>query len=204
MTSPTPPLRTPPRQIVAGDSIEFLIAIPSAYDGWTGAARLTGPDNFALDATSCDTVGADLDVFFAGPKDPGTQKLGAGHYYLTVWLKNGDGDRRVTLAQFPVTLQADLSKAGTKAPHAVQMLEIMERALRCRVEGNTDGGLAAYSIDGVAVTKVPVEILERLRNKYSAEVAALNNPNGSIGRIPFTFTSPTMSPDYRRGFGASR
>jgi hypothetical protein len=192
-----------PRQIIAGDSIEFLVQIPDDVVGWTGSARLTGPC-IALDATSCVTEGGDLHVFFAGPVDDrGTKMLPAGQFQLTVWASNGAGQeaRRRTIAQFPLSIVANLAEGEPEQNHAATMLRLIERAIKSRVTGNNDGGLEGYTIDGVAATKVPLETLERLRNKYSAEVAQQQNPNGGIGRVKFAFTPTGGIPDMRRRFG---
>ncbi len=189
--------RTPPSQIVAGDSIEFLFAIPDAYAGWAGAARLTGPDNVAINATSCATEGTDFHVIFAAAQTD--QKLVEGHYALTIWAKTGEGAsaRRATLAQFRISIQPDLSTGAPEAPHAVQALAAIEKALRCRYKGDVP---EEYIVDGVSVKKMTIEDLEKKRNKYAAEVSQLNNPNGSIGRIPFAFSYAGMPTDFRRRF----
>ena len=188
-----------PRQIIAGDSIEFLVQIPDDVVGWTGSARLTGPC-IALDATSCATEGGDFHVFFAGQADDrGTKNLAAGQYQLTVWAT--DATRRKTIAQFPMTITADLSVGEPAQSHAATMLRLIERAIQARVSGNNDGGLESYAIDGVAATKVPLEQLESLRNKYAAEIAQQQDPNGGIGRVKFGFTPTGGIPDLRRRFG---
>ncbi len=189
-----------PRQIVAGDSIEFLVAIPSPdYQSWTGSARITGPEQ--LSATTCATEGSDFHVYFAGNAGAtNTGQLPAGQYRLTVWASDGAG-RRITVAQFPITITADLSTGTPDEPHCVVMLRMIEQAIQARIGGNPDGGLEGYLLEGTSATKTPIERLELMRNKYSAEVAALQNPNGQIGRIKFTMTPAGGIADLRRRFG---
>ncbi|HEY9465021.1 MAG TPA: hypothetical protein VIR54_18140 [Vicinamibacterales bacterium] len=188
-----PLTHTAPRQIVAGDSIEFLVEIPSDYSGYTPSARITGPST--ADAT-CTVEGSDAHVFL-GSGD--TEDLTAGQYALTVWLTSGA--RRKTLAQFPMSVSADLSADAPEQPYCVVMLAAIEAALKARLTGNADGGIEAYTTEGTSVTKLPTLELQRLRKQYAAEVARLQNPNGQIPRVNFAF-SPAGSPvDLRRRFG---
>lgn len=181
-----------PRQIIAGDSVEFLVAIPGDYSGWTGSARLTGPST--MDATSCATEGTDFHIFFAGQgTPPATKSLTAGQYTLTVWATSADGQRRVTIVQHPLSVTADLSQGTPAQQHALVMLPIIEAAIQARLTGNADGGLEQYAIDGTSVTKLPMEELQRLRRTYSAEVAQIQNPDGQIRRIHFAF-APASGP----------
>jgi hypothetical protein len=186
-----------PRQIIAGDSIEFLVAVPADYQLWTGSARLAGPGQMA--ATSVATEGSDFHVKFEGQSAGGTKALAAGQYVLTVWATSGN-DRK-TIAQFPLTVAVDLSTGTPAQPHAIEMLPIIEAAIKARITGNPDGGLAAYTIDGTSVTKIPLDELKRLRKQYAAEVAAIQNPNGQFGRVKFAMTSAGGIVDVRRRFG---
>jgi hypothetical protein len=190
-----------PRQIIAGDSIEFLVEIPDGYEGWTGSARLSGPAQMAGTVTTED---GDFRVRFPGQATgtSGTYKtaqLNAGQYVITVWATNGD-DRK-TILQTPITVTPDLSTGTTSTePHCVKMLRIIEAALEARIGGNSDGGIEGYQIDGTAITKIATDELKRLRNKYAAEVQILNNPNGQIGRVKFAMTPTGGIVDARRRF----
>lgn len=193
----TPPLtHVAPQSIVAGDSIDFLVAIPAGYEDWTGSARLTGPGS-TLDATSCDTESSDFHVKFSGQTTLGTKNLVAGQFALTVWATSGT-DRK-TIAQFPITVTPDLSTGTPRQAHALTMLRVVEAEIQARITGN-GSGQEGYQVDGTMVTKIPIEQLERLRNKYSAEVAALTNPNGGIPRVKFVVTPTGGIADVRRRF----
>lgn len=191
-----------PRQIVAGDTIEFLVAVPADYQSWTGSARLTGPGQ--MDATSCAIEGSDLHIRFAGQGSSGTGTyktalLAAGQYALTVWMSNA-ADRK-TIAQYPLTIAPDLSTGTPAQSHAATMLPIIEAAIQARISGNNDGGIEGYSIDGTTVNKIPLDELKRLRKQYAAEVAQQQNPNGQIGRVKFVMTPAGGMVDMRRRFG---
>lgn len=190
-------LREPPAKITAGDSIEFLVAIPSEYSGWTGSARLTGPSQMAH--TTCATENSDLRPYFRGQgSDPKTAGLTAGQYVLSVWLTSGND--RVTLAQFPITIEADLSTGTPAQVHARKMLSIVESAIEARIQGNTDGGIEEYQVEGVMVKKLSMAELQKLRSKYAAEVSALQNPNRPIGSVDMVFakTGFPADPRYRQ------
>ncbi len=186
-----------PRQIIAGDSIEFLVAVPVDYQAWTGSARLTGPSQ--MDSTSVVLEGTDFHVKFSGQSTPGTKTLTPGQYALTVWASSAPD--RVTLAQYPLTISADLSTGTPVQQHAMVMLPIIEAAIQARLSGNTDGGLESYTIDGTSVMKMPMPELRALRRSYAAEVAQLQNPNGQIKRVNVTFAPTGAIQDVRRRFG---
>lgn len=132
------------------------------------------------------TDGSDFHVTFSGQGDPGTKELTAGQYVLTVWAANGDD--RYTVAQYAITVTADLAVGEPTQSHAQRMLAIVESAIVARVSGNADGGIDSYSIDGVSVGKIPLEQLERLRAKYANEVYQQNNRDAPIGSVKFAFT----------------
>jgi hypothetical protein len=186
----------PPAEVIAGDSIEFLCRVPGDYASWTGSARLTGPDVMAH--TTCATEGDALHVYFKGQGTPGTKTLPAGHYLLSVWVSLSF-DRK-TIAQYPLTITADVSTGTPDQPHAVEMLAVIEAAIAARLSGNSDGGIESYAMDGVQVNKLSMPDLQRLRNKYAREVAAINNPNGQIPRLKVSFTKAGGIPDLRRRF----
>jgi hypothetical protein len=188
-----------PRQINAGDSIEFLIAIPAGYEAWTGSARLVGQSQMAATVT---TEGTDYRVRFPGQATGTTgvfktAQLIPGQYTLSVFSTSGT-DRRTVITQ-AITIAPDPATTTTE-PHCVKMLRIVEAAIAARVSGNGDGGLDAYIIDGTSATKVPLERLEQLRNKYSSEVAALNN-GGQIPRVKFAMAPAGGILDMRRRMG---
>lgn len=186
-----------PKQIVAGDTIDFLVAIPGDLDGWAGSARLTGASQ--MDASSVATEGSDYHVKFGGQTSPGTKTLTPGQYTLSVWATSGTD--RYTVLQAQITITADLSTGTPALAHAVEVLGIIESAIKARLNGNTDGGLEEYEVDGTRVRKIAMADLQRLRNKYAAEVQRLQNPDAPYGRVKATF-QPAGSPmNSMRRFG---
>lgn len=186
-----------PRQIIAGDSIEFLVQVPGDYTTWTGSARLTGPST--MDASSVVTEANNYHITFHGQSTPGTKSLTAGQYQLTVWATSGT-DRK-TIAQFPITITTDLSTGTPALAHAIEMLTAIEAAINARITGNTEGGVEEYAIEGTQVKKLSMMDLQKLRNKYAAEVQALQNPNGPLPRVKFGMTQAATITDFRRRFG---
>lgn len=181
-----------PKKIVAGDSIEFLVAIPSDYASWLGSARITGPAQ--MNATSVATEGADYHVTFEGQSASGTKTLSPGQYLLTVWAS--DGNNRKTIAQYSLTITENLAVGTPAQSHAVQMLGLIETELRNRVNGHRS--IESYTVDGVNITKIPTEQLERMRAKYANEVFQQQNRDAPIGSVKFAFT-PTGMPANPRG-----
>lgn len=185
-----------PKELLAGDSIDFLVQVPGDYSGWTGSCRLTGP-SATLDGTISNSNG-DFEVYFPGQGASGTHTLAAGQYLLTVWVTSGN-DRK-TIEQFPLTITADLSTGTPAQVHAVKMLDLLETAIYNRLNGTTDGGIDEYTIDGTSVKKLTMDDLQKLRARYAAEVARLGNPNAPLGSIKFHFSQAGTVPDLRRRF----
>jgi len=190
---------TPPAQIVAGDSLEYMQAIPADLSGWTPSARLTGPGSSAtMSATSCTVSGSSVDVLFSGQSTPGTKTLTPGQYLLTVWMTNGND--RYTIAKYPITITTDLSTGTPAQTFAAAQLAVVETAIANRLSGNTDGGIDEYEILGRRVKKIPLKDLYALRTRLQAEVRLQQNPNGAYGRVKVKFTQEGMLPDLMRRY----
>lgn len=188
-------LHEAPKQIVAGDSIDFLVAIPSDLEGWTGSARLTGPSQMN---GAVVTEGSDFHVTFKGQSASGTKTLAAGQYELTVWATNGED--RYTVAKHALSVLADLAVGEPAQSHAQRMLSIIEAAIQARVSGNADGGIENYAIDGLSVSKIPIEQLEKLRAKYANEVIQAQQADAPFGSVKFYFTKAGTPADMVRRY----
>jgi hypothetical protein len=182
MGSVTTLLNAPPRQIPAGDTLEYLEAIPADYVDWTGSARLAGPST--MDATSCVLEGGSFHIKFEGQGAGGTKELEPGQYTLAVFATSSN-DRK-TIAVHRLTVLPNTALVDDGRTFEAQMLDVINVAIMARVSGNNDGGIAAYAIDGVSITKIPLEELERLRTKYSNAVANQQS-GGVIPTVPFVF-----------------
>lgn len=189
--------RSPPKQLVAGDSIEFNVAIPSDLSGWTGSARLvcqSSTTTGTMDGT-VTTDGSDYHVVFSGQSVGGTKSLTAGQYLLTVWATSGND--RYTVGQWALTITPDLSTGTPALRHAQKTLVAIETAIYARVSG---GEIEEYAIDGTSVRKMSIDELERLRARYAAEVARLQNADSPIGSVKFAFTPAGQAVGYVRRF----
>jgi hypothetical protein len=142
-----------------------------------------------MDATSCAVEGGDFHVRFAGQAANGTKELEPGQYTLTVFVTSADGADRFRIKEHRLTVLPDAAKVDDGRSFAARMLTIIEAAIEARVLGNADGGIEAYVIDGVSITKVSEQRLQQLRTKYANEVANEQN-GGTIPSIPFTFAKP--------------
>jgi hypothetical protein len=191
MGSVTTLLNAPPRQVPAGDTLEYLEAIPADYVGWTGSARLTGPST--MDATDCTVEGGDFHIRFAGQAINGTKELEAGQYTLTVFVTSVDGADRFRIKEHRLTVLPDAATVDDGRSFASRMLAILETAIEARVSGNTDGGIESYIVDGVSISKHTLADLERLRTKYANEVANQQNL-GVIPSVELAFTKPYAVP----------
>lgn len=190
--------RSIPSQIIAGDSIDFYVAIPSDLVGYTGTARLVcqTSTNAGTMSGTVTTEGSDYHVVFSGQSSTGTKLLTAGQYLLTVWATLSND--RYTVYSQPLTINPDLSVGTPALRHAQKMLVSIETALYARVTG---GEIEEYSIDGTSVRKMSIDQLERLRSRYSAEVARLQNPGQGIGSVKFSLGPATSAPDMRYRYG---
>jgi hypothetical protein len=177
-----------PGSIEVGDSIDFLVAVPSDFIGWTPSARLTGPSQ--MNHTTVTATGSDVEVYFQGKT--GTDALTPGQYMLTVWMANGND--RYKIAQFPLTLALNLSVGSPALAHAVQMLAAVEAAIYARITGNPDGGVEQWAQGGTQMQKLPMRELQALRTKYASEVRRLQNPNQPRPKIKIAFTPSAYIP----------
>lgn len=184
-----------PKQLLAGDSLDLLVAIPGDLIGWTGSARLTGASTMA---GTVETVGSDFRITFSGQGSPGTKDLTAGNYQLTVWATNGTD--RYTVARFTLQVVADLATGTPALAHAQKMLALVETAIEARIQGNGDGGIEEYEIAGRRVVKLSMADLQKFRTKYAAEVARLQNPDRPYARVKAVFTPAGQMPDMLRRY----
>lgn len=148
-----------------------------------------------MDATSVTEENGALRVKFSGQAATGTEDLTAGQYTLTVWMTSSDD--RYTVYQRGITVKPDLSTGTPAQSHAQKTLALLETAIYNRLNGNSDGGIESYSVDGFAVSKLSMADLQRLRNKYAAEVQTEQNGAAPIGRVKAVFTQPGYLPQMK-------
>lgn len=186
---------SPPSQLLVGDTLEFLQVIPSdLLAGWTGAARLTGPDGSQMDATSVAVEGSSLRIKFAGQATGGTKSLLAGRHTISVWMTNASD--RHTIAQHAIDLVANPAVGTPELAHAEKMLALCETAIENRLSANADGGIEEYDIEGTQVRKFAIRELYALRSKYAAEVRRLRQPDAAYPKVVIGFTKAGAMPNH--------
>jgi len=192
--SATPPYG-PPAQLIAGDSLDFLVRVPSDLAGWTGAARLVGRS--AIEATTVAIYAGTsaLQVYFNAAA---TGKLLPGSYQVIVTVSSG-ADRQ-TIGTYRLDVSADLTAAldGSALQHAEKMLTLVEAALEARLSGASDGGMEEYEVAGRRITKISTPDLKRLRAQYRGEVYTLRNPDRPIARVKVQFAAAGNVPENLR------
>lgn len=154
-----------------------------------------------MDATTVALSGSSFRVYFQGQTTdatPATKALTAGQYSLSVFATQNN-DRR-TIAVFPLTVFPDASTGTPAQPHCMQMLSLIEAAIRSRAGGTPDGSIEKYSIEGTAIELLSSLDLEKLRNKYAAEVRMIQNPNSPLPSVQITFTQSGFISDMRKRF----
>lgn len=109
------------------------------------------------------------------------------------WIASVDnGTVRVTVDQGELLVQPNLAVAGNldDRSHARKMLEAIEALL----EGRATKDQQSYTVGDVAITRIPVEQLKRIRDEYRDEVAAarrrerLRNGQGLNTILPVRFS----------------
>lgn len=109
------------------------------------------------------------------------------------WIACADnGTVRVTVDQGELLVQPNLAVAGNldDRSHARKMLEAIEALL----EGRATKDQQAFTHGDVAITRIPIEQLKRIRDEYRAEVRAarrrerLRNGQGVSSILPVRFT----------------
>jgi len=177
---------TEPSAIVAGDSLQWdRTDLHADYPAstWTLRYTLAGPASITFDAAE----GSD-GRFEVREDSTTTALLPAGTYRLRAHLLLG-GDRFTNwpdgtpICDRRVTVVADPETSSPGATHAETMLGLVEAAL----EGRIPEGLESYTFDGVAIAKIPVEQLHRLRAKYAAEVQAERAGGLKFGSVRVRF-----------------
>ena len=161
-----------PSTITAGDSLAWSRSLPDfpASDGWTlryGAA-CTSPAAAAITfdaATAADGVG------YAVALTPGqTASWPAGCYLWSAYVtRDTPTAERRTLFRGEFVVLADPASTAVALAHAQRTLKLIEDALESRIPL----GLEDTTIDGQQITRIPIQDLYALREKYRDEVKDL-------------------------------
>lgn len=173
-------LTTEPSALYAGDSINWLIALPDypATGGWT--LKYNAVCSAGQFAFSSVPSGADHAVTVVKAT---TAAYLPGSYSLTKYVEHSDGSR-VTLSESLLTVKPDLAgktAAFDNRGHVKKTLDAIEAVL----EGRAAISQQELTIDGTTLKRTPVNDLLRLRSKYLSywqqEQAAANLAAGVPG-----------------------
>ena len=107
--------------------------------------------------------------------------IAAGVYEFLARVSNVGGEKyTVDSGAVEVLANAATATAGTLQSHAEQMVVLLRAEIKARLSGTAGTAHNDYTIEGRAISKIPLPDLYALRNKYEAELARERNG----GRLP--------------------
>lgn len=175
-----------PTELTAGMSWRWDRHLPdhAAADGWSLTYAVRGADD--LDITTVP----DGDTYQVRVT-PADTALPAGTYMLTGYVERGAPDitdREIVYRGMLEVLANPLLAVGRRT-HAETTLEVIEAA----IEGRVLDGRESFEIDGVQITKIPLDQLVALRGKYATIVSrqrARARTGGKLGAVEVHFVTP--------------
>lgn len=174
---------TEPTRAIAGDTWRWnrSVADYSPASGWalTYAFRGAGKLDVAGVANAANN-GWEMTVAASA-----TAALKAGVYEWVAYVtKSGE---RYTVDAGRVTVQPNfaLANAGDRQSHAERTLAVIEAA----IEGRLTADMEEYQIQGRAVKRIPMALLQTLRNRYAFEVTR-QRAGGRTPQTEVTFARP--------------
>lgn len=195
-TMPVTQLTTEPAAIFAGDTINWLIAVPDypADGGWTlkysavapgGAFSIvttaSGSDHLAsVPGLSVDNTPPTADIV-------GTDSYAAGSYTLAKYVEHSDGSR-VTIATLALEVKANLADQNAAYDNRTIIKKTLD-LIEARMAGNTSPDILEKEVDGTRLKYLsPADLLtlwSRYKGLYQQEQAAerLNSGQPGAGRL---------------------
>lgn len=168
-----------PESFAAGTTVKYTRTLSdyAANDGWTLTLQLAGVN--VLTATAAPD-GADHAVTLAAAD---TKNLTAGSYLWAEVVTNGTDTYRVAQGRVTVEPNLGVALAGEHQSANERMLKAITAVIESRLGtgGAVPKDVEAYSIDGITVTKIPLEQLMRYRTQYATAVAR-EKRGGGLGR----------------------
>lgn len=154
-------------QIIAGDTLQFETSVVDylASAGYVLTYRLV-PIAGGAAITMTSTASGDDYAFSVAAAATAEWTAGEYSWHATLSLDGARftvGEGRVTIKPNPATMSVGVDTRT----HAKRMLLAIEALL----EGRATKDQQAYTIGDVSITRIPVERLTELRDKYRAEVA---------------------------------
>jgi len=178
-----------PDSFPAGTTVKYTRTVSDypASGGWTLKLMLAGPATLSVTAAAS---GADHVVTVTAAQ---SAALAAGVYR---WAEEVSKDAEVyRVADGTVTVNPNMNTAqpGDLQSQDEKLLAAVNAmiAVRTGASGSAPKDIEAYSIDGVTITKVPLEQLYRLRTSLGIAVARAKR-GGGFGRqhrVAFTGAS---------------
>jgi len=165
-----------PSRFTAGTTVQWTRVV-SGYahaDGWTVRYYFRGASNFQVDAVEDGT--RHLVTLGAAAT---TQKL-PGRYRWWLYAERGSGDalERIPLAKGQVIVAAAVADAADGAFRSFN--ERMYAAIRAVLEGRITADVEAMTLRGTALTRIPIERLQRMEGVYAWRVWRERN-KGKLG-----------------------
>lgn len=167
-------LTTEPASLTAGDTINWLIAVPDypASAGWTLKYNgLCAAGRIALTSTPSG------DSHAVAVAKTTTADYVAGVYSFTKYVESTT--ERVTLDTLTIQVLPDLAAMTTAYDNRSQAQKILD-AIDNTINGTATSGMLAMTIDGTRLEKMTPEQLLNLRGVYAGLVWRERNP-GKIG-----------------------
>lgn len=176
-----------PERFAAGTTVELLLTSTDypANDGWTLSLSLAGAGVLTVAGASS---GADHAITLTAAQ---TADLPAGSYRWALDASKAGTVKRFASGRLAVEPNLAAAGAGDLQSTNEKILAAIEAVIASRLgtaTGSLPKDIESYAIDGIAVTKIPMEQLERMRTRYAFAVAR-EKRGGGIGRqhrIAFT------------------
>lgn len=175
-----------PESFPAGTTVKYTRSLPDypATDGWQLKLLLAGASLLSVDA---EASGADHSITISatasGPLTPGS------YVYAEEVTKDGETYRA---GSGRVSIEPDLGRvlAGQLQSPNERLLAAITAMIEARMGAGTGipKDAESYQIDGIAVTKVPLERLLSARTALSYSVAREKRPGGLGRQYRMTFT----------------
>lgn len=153
-----------PTILNAGDSWRWDKALADypASDEWALSYVLLGAASFPIAGANRITV--DGDGWQIRVPASATENLAAGSYQLAGYVTKGE--ERFEIYRGRVTVAANLAVIADGRSTAERELAIVEAA----IAGRLTADLESYQVQGRAVNKIPMEMLQSIRGKLRAQV----------------------------------
>lgn len=153
-----------------------------ASDGWTLTYYLRGVGTLDVTATT-DTDGEGYSITVL----PASTDIAAGNYEFLARVSNVGGEKyTVDSGTVEILANAATATAGQRQSHAEQMVALLQAEIKARLSGTAGTAHESYTIENRQITKLSLDELYKLLNKYRAELAREQN-GGTLPSITIRF-----------------